>query len=46
MGNARGLLGYRRRPESGASFEMLATLLTAAMRELVTLALPDPTIAT
>ena len=40
-----GLLGYRLRPETAATFETLATLLTAAMRGLVIMALSDPTIA-
>ena len=40
------LLGYRLRPDSGATFETLATLLTATMRGLVTMALCDPAIAT
>ena len=41
-----GLLGYRLRPDSGATFDTLATLLTATMRGLVTMALSDPAIAT
>jgi len=41
-----GLLGYRLRPDSGSTFETLATLLTAAMRGLVTMALSDPAVAT
>jgi AcrR family transcriptional regulator len=41
-----GLLGYRLRPDSGATFETLATLLTGAMRGLVTMALCDPAVAT
>jgi hypothetical protein len=41
-----GLLGYRLRPDSGATFETLATLLTATMRGLVTMALCDPAVAT
>ena len=41
-----GLLGYRLRPETAATFETLATLLTAAMRGLVIMALSDPAIAT
>ncbi len=41
-----GLLGYRLRPDSAATFETLATLLTATMRGLVAMALSDPAIAT
>jgi hypothetical protein len=41
-----GLLGYRLRPDSGTTFETLATLLTATMRGMVTMALSDPAIAT
>jgi hypothetical protein len=41
-----GVLGYRLRPDSGSTFETLATLLTAAMRGLVTMALSDPAVAT
>jgi AcrR family transcriptional regulator len=41
-----GLLGYRLRPDSGTTFETLATLLTATIRGLVTMALSDPAIAT
>ena len=36
------LFGYRLRPELGASFETLATLLDAAMRGLVIQALSEP----
>jgi AcrR family transcriptional regulator len=36
------LFGYRLRPELGASFEMLAALLDAAMRGLVIQALSEP----
>jgi hypothetical protein len=41
-----GLLGYRLRPESAASFETLATLMSAAMRGLITMATSDPSLAT
>ena len=41
-----GLFGYRLRPELGATFATLALLLSAAMRGLVTMALPMPEIAT
>jgi AcrR family transcriptional regulator len=41
-----GLLGYRLRPDSGTTFETLATLLTGTMRGLVTMALSNPAIAT
>ena len=40
-----GLLGYRLRPELGASFKTLATLLNAAMTGLVVSALSMPEIA-
>ncbi len=40
------LLGYRLRPELGASFETLARLLDAEMRGLVMMALADPGVAT
>jgi AcrR family transcriptional regulator len=39
------LLGYRLRPDLGTSFEDLATLLDAAMRGLVLMALPMPELA-
>jgi AcrR family transcriptional regulator len=39
------LFGYRLRPELGATFEHMATLLTATMRGLVIMALPTPAIA-
>ena len=41
-----GLFGYRLRPELTASFETLATLLSATMRGLVITALSTPEIAT
>ncbi len=37
-----GLFGYRLRPELGATFETVATLLTATMRGLVIMALGAP----
>jgi AcrR family transcriptional regulator len=40
------LFGYRLRPESGVTFDTLATLLSATMRGLVVLALSMPDIAT
>jgi len=40
-----GLFGYRLRPECGATFETLATLLSAAMRGIVIMALTSPDIA-
>jgi len=39
------LFGYRLRPELGATFEALATLLSATMRGLVVMALSTPDIA-
>jgi AcrR family transcriptional regulator len=41
-----GLLGYRLRPESGASFETLAILMSASMRGLITMASSDRSLAT
>ena len=41
-----GLVGYRLRPETAASFETLATLNTAALHGLITMAISDPTLAT
>lgn len=41
-----GLFGYRLRPELSATFETLATLLSAAVRGLVLTALSTPAIAT
>ena len=41
-----GLLGYRVRPETAASFDTVATLLSAAMRGLVTMATSDPALGT
>jgi AcrR family transcriptional regulator len=41
-----GLLGYRLRPESGVTFEIVAMLLDAAIRGLVIMALSTPGIAT
>lgn len=41
-----GLLGYRLRPELGATFETMATLLNATMRGLVLMAPTIPDIAT
>lgn len=41
-----GLFGYRLRPEMGATFETIATLLDATMRGLVIMALSMPEIAT
>jgi AcrR family transcriptional regulator len=43
--HATGLLGYRLRPELGATFETLATLLDATMRGLVIMALSVPGLA-
>ncbi len=40
-----GIFGYRLRPELGATFEMLATLLSATMRGLIIMALSTPGIA-
>jgi AcrR family transcriptional regulator len=40
-----GLFGYRLRPEMGATFETIATLLDATMRGLVIMALSRPGIA-
>jgi len=40
-----GLFGYRLRPELGATFETLATLIDATMRGLVIMALSIPDIA-
>lgn len=40
-----GLFGYRLRPESGVTFQTLATLLTATMRGLVMMALSTPGLA-
>ena len=39
------LFGYRLRPGSGITFEVLATLLTATMRGMVVMALSSPDIA-
>lgn len=41
-----GLLGYRVRPETGASFDTVATLLSAGMRGLLTMATSDPDLGT
>lgn len=41
-----GLLGYRVRPETAASFDTVATLMSAAMRGLLTMATSDPTLGT
>ena len=41
-----GLFGYRLQPESGVTFETLATLLNATMRGMVVMALSMPEIAT
>lgn len=41
-----GLLGYRLRPETGASFDTLATLISAAMRGLLTMATSEPALGT
>jgi len=41
-----GLLGYRLRPEAGVTFDIVATLLDAAIRGLVIMALATPGIAT
>lgn len=41
-----GLFGFRLRPATGASFELLAKLLDATLRGLVLAALSDPDIAT
>jgi AcrR family transcriptional regulator len=40
-----GLFGYRLRPELGATFETMATLLSATMRGLIVMALSTPDIA-
>jgi AcrR family transcriptional regulator len=40
-----GLFGYRLRPELGATFETMATLLSASLRGLVIMALSTPEIA-
>jgi AcrR family transcriptional regulator len=40
-----GLFGYRLRPELGASFETMATMLNATMRGLVITALSTPDVA-
>ncbi len=40
-----GIFGYRLRPELGATFEMLAMLLSATMRGLIIMALSTPGIA-
>lgn len=39
------IFGYRLRPELGATFELLATLLSATMRGLIVMALSTPSIA-
>jgi AcrR family transcriptional regulator len=41
-----GLFGYRLRPELGATFEAMATLLSATMHGLIIMALSTPEIAT
>jgi hypothetical protein len=41
-----GLVGYRLRPETAASFDTLATLNTAALHGLITMAISDPDLAT
>jgi AcrR family transcriptional regulator len=41
-----GLLGYRLRPESGVTFEIIVALLDATIRGLVIMALSTPGIAT
>lgn len=41
-----GLVGYRLRPETAASFDTLATLNTAALHGLITMAISDPALAT
>lgn len=40
-----GLVGYRLRPDSAASFETIATLNTAALHGLITMAISDPGLA-
>lgn len=40
-----GLVGYRLRPDSEASFETIATLNTAALHGLITMAISDPGVA-
>jgi len=40
-----GIFGYRLRPGSGVTFEMLATLLSATLRGLIIMALSTPGIA-
>jgi AcrR family transcriptional regulator len=40
-----GLFGYRLRPELGATFETMATLLSATMRGLIVMAVSTPDIA-
>lgn len=41
-----GLFGYRLRPELGATFEAMATLLSATMRGLIIMGMSTPEIAT
>lgn len=40
-----GLVGYRLRPENAATFETIATLNTAALHGLITMAISDPGLA-
>jgi hypothetical protein len=41
-----GLVGYRLRPETAASFDTVAILMTAAVRGVTTMAASDPDLAT
>ena len=41
-----GLVGYRLRPETAASFDTVAILMTAAVRGVTTMATSDPDLAT
>jgi AcrR family transcriptional regulator len=43
---AAAVLGYRLRPETGGSFATIATLASAALRGMVTMALANPELAT
>jgi hypothetical protein len=44
-GHMTALLGYRLRPQAGATFETLATLVNAAMRGMIMMALTVPDVA-
>jgi hypothetical protein len=41
-----GVVGYRLRPETAASFDTVAILITAAVRGVTTMAISDPDLAT